>query len=130
MPTLTVSATITFGTTDSTTGAVSSREPLSFELTYTEASIKTVQVAASASDQSVTLDSVTAPKFLFVQSLEGDVSVKLDDGVTTDPTPTAVAAEDGWVMIANANGQEINELLVTTPASPTTGARIKILAFE
>ena len=129
MPTLTFTGTLTHG--DSTTeGAVPCREPLTFSVDYTEDSIKTVSVAAAASDFSISLDSVAAPKFLLVQSRETDVTVKLTDGVTADPTPTQLTAADGWVMIANTNGQPINALLVTTPASPTTGARVRVLAVE
>jgi len=129
MPDLTLSATLTFG--DSTTaGAVPKREPLEFTITYTEQSDKTVAIAASTTDFAISLDSVAAPKFLLVQSLATDVTVKLSDGVTADPTPTAVAEGSGWVMIANATGQPINALLVTTPASPTTGARVRVFAVE
>ena len=129
MPTLTVSATLTYGNT-TPDGAVPCREPLTFTLTYTEKSDKIVQLAASVTDSAISLDSVTAPKFVFVQSIETDVTVKLSDGVTADPTPTSVAEGDGWIMIANPNGQAINSILVTTPASPTTGAQVRILAVE
>lgn len=129
MPDLTVAATLTFGPT-TPEGAVPCREPLTFTVTYTEKTDKIVQLAASVTDSPITLDSVSAPTFLFVQSLETDVTIKVSDGVTADPTPTSVAEEDGWVMIANPNGQAINTLLITTPASPTTGARVRILAVE
>jgi hypothetical protein len=129
MPDLTVSATLTFGST-TPTGAVPCREPLDFTITYTEKADKTVAVAANLSDFSITLDSVGAPKFLLVQSIVTDVTVKVSDGVTADPTPTSVVEGSGWIMLANANGQAINELLITTPASPTSGARIRILAVE
>lgn len=129
MPTLTVTTTLQFG--DSTPdGAVPCRVPLSYTFTYEEKSTKTVAFAASVTDQSVTFDSVSAPTFLFARAVEGDVSVKLSDGVTADPTPTALAASGGWIMLANPDGQEINEVLVTTPASPTTGARVEFIVFE
>lgn len=129
MPTLTLSGTLTYGDTQPD-GAVPCREPLSFTVTYTEASIKTVHLAANLTDSLIELDSVSAPKFLLVKAVETDVTVKLSDGVTADPTPTAVAVAGGWVIVANPNGQAINALLVTTPASPTTGARIRIVSVE
>jgi hypothetical protein len=129
MPTLTLSATLTYGNT-TPDGAVPCREPLEFTVTYTEMALKTVAIPASSTDFSIDLDSVGSPKFLLVQSLETDVTVKLSDGVTADPTPTDVAAADGWVMVAASAGQQINLLLVTTPASPTTGARVRVLAVE
>lgn len=129
MPTLTVTATVQFG--DATTeGAVPCRLPLTYTLSYTEKSEKIVAFGASVTDQSVTFDSVSAPKFLLARSLEGDVTLGLSDGVTADPTPTALAVESGWLMIANPSGQVINEILVTTPASPTTGARVEFICFE
>lgn len=129
MPTLTFTGTLTYGNT-TPDGAVPCREPLSFTISYTEASIKTVAIAANQTDYAVALDSVSAPKFLLVQSVETDVTVKLSDGITTDPTPTALVANSGWVMFANTSGQAVNTLLVTTPASPTTGARVRVLAVE
>lgn len=129
MPTLTLSATLTVGAT-TPDGAVPCREPLAFTVSYTEKSDKTVAIAANTADFPIALDSVSAPTFLLVQSLETDVTVKVSDGVSADPTPTAVSATSGWVMIANASGQPINSLLVTTPASPTTGARVRVLAVE
>jgi hypothetical protein len=129
MPTLTVSATVSYGDT-TPEGSVLRRLPLTFTLTYTEQSEKIVHVAASATDSAITMDSVGSPKFVLARSLEGDVTVKISDGVVATPTPTALTATGGWVMIANPSGQAINRLLVTTPASPTTGARIQIVAFE
>lgn len=129
MPTLTIAATLTFGDT-TPAGAVPCREPLDFTVTYTEKSDKTVAIAAGVTDQSITFDSVTAPKFVFVQSITTDVTVAVDDGVSTSPTPTALKEGDGWLMIANPDGQTINEILVTTPASPTTGAIVRVLAVE
>lgn len=129
MPTLTFSGTLTYGDTTAS-GSVARREILSLTFTYTETSIKTVVVPASAVDSAIALDSVSAPKYVFVESLETDVTVKLSDGVVATPTPTSLKAASGWVLIANPDGQEINSLLVTTPASPTTGARVRILAFE
>lgn len=129
MPTLTVTATLQFGDT-TPDGAVPCRLPLTYTLTYTEKSEKIVQVAAGVTDESITFDSISSPKFLFARSVEGDVDIKLDDGVTADPSPSALAEGDGWLMLANSNGQAINEVLVTTPASPATGARIEFIVFE
>jgi len=129
MPNLTVSVTLTYGdiTPD---GAVPCREPLTFTLAYTEASIKTVQIAASTVDFPILVDTVGAPKFIYAKSEATDVTVKLSDGVVVTPTPTSLSAEGGWIMIANPNGQAIKSLLVTTPASPASGARVKVIAFE
>lgn len=127
MPTLTVNATVTYGSTVPD-GSVPCREPLLYTLNYTESSIKIVQVAANTTDFLVSLDTVSAPKFVLVQSLETDVTVKLSDGSTN--VPTTLAQAGGWVMLSNLNGQPVNELLITTPASPVTGARVKILSFE
>ena len=129
MPDLTVASTLTFGDT-TPEGAVPCREPLNFTVTYTEKSDKTVAVDAGVSDQSITFDSVTAPKFVLVQSITTDVTITVADGVSADPTPTALKEGDGWLMIANVDGQTINEILVTTPASPTTGAVVRVLAVE
>lgn len=129
MANLTVSATLTYGDT-TPDGAVPCRTPLTFTLAYTEQSIKTVQIAASVVDFSVTLDTVTTPKFLFVECDTTDVTVKLSDGVVVTPTPTSLSEDGGWIMISNPNGQAIKQLLITTPASPVTGARVKIIAFE
>lgn len=129
MANLTVSATLTYGDT-TPDGAVPCRTPLTFTLAYTEQSIKTVQIAASTTDFVVTLDTVTAPKFIFVESDTTDVTVKLSDGVVVTPTPTSLSEDGGWIMLSNPNGQAINRLLITTPASPVTGARVKIIAFE
>lgn len=127
MPTLNVSATISYGSTVPD-GAVPCREPLSFSLSYAESSIKIVQIAAGSVDFPVSLDTVSSPKFVFIQSVETDVTVKLSDGNTD--VPTSVAQAGGWIMLANPNGQAINALLITAPASPVTGARVKILSFE
>lgn len=129
MPDLTVDMTITHGAGTGTTD-VPCRESFSFTLTYTEESVKRVRVAAAAVDTEVTLDTVGAPKFIFVQSIETDVTVKLSDGVAADIADTAVAEGAGWVMIANPSGQPIDRLLVTVPASPVEGALIRIMSFE
>lgn len=129
MPTLTTTTVLSFGDT-TPEGSVPQRIPLSFSLTYTEQSTKIVHIAASAVDSLITLDSVATPKFLFARSLEGDVTIKISDGVVATPTPSALTSTSGWVMIANPSGQVINRILVTTPASPTTGARIQVIAFE
>ncbi len=129
MPTLTVTATLSYGST-TPDGAVPCREPLSFTLSYDEQSIKTVHIPASTTDFAITLDTVSAPKFVFAKAEATDVTVKLSDGVVATPTPTSLSENGGWIMISNPNGQAINRLLVTTPASPTGGARVKVIAFE
>lgn len=129
MPTLTVAATLTYGGT-TPDGAVPCRMPINFALDYTEQSIKTVQIAASTTDFPITVDTVGSPKFLFARSDTTDVILKLSDGVTADPTPTGLSEDGGFIMLANPNGQAITQLLVTTPASPTGGARVTVIAFE
>jgi len=129
MPTLTIDMTITHGDSSAQT-SVPCREPRSFSITYTEESVKRVRVPAGATDTVILLDSVNAPKFIFIESIETNVTIKLSDGVAADIAPTAVAEDTGWVMIAHPTGQAIDRLLVTTPASPVEGALIRILAFE
>jgi hypothetical protein len=129
MPVLTVEMTITHGD-DTVETAVPCREPFSYSITYTEETTKRTRVPAGATDTAVLLDTVGSPKFVFVQSLETDVDVKLSDGVATDIAAIAVAEGAGWIMLANPTGQAINRLLVTTPASPVEGALIRILSFE
>lgn len=125
--TITAALTLTFGDA-STQGAVQARQPLSFSLTYAEKSEKTVLVPAGSTDFAVALDTIEAPKFLLVRSLDVDVTLKLVNGV--DSAPTALAGTGGWIMLCNPSGQPINSLLVTTPAAPTTGAHIDVIAFE
>jgi len=129
MASLTFSGTLTYGDTTAE-GAVASREPLTFTVSYTEASMKTVAIEASQIDSPITLDSVGSPKFLLVQSLETDVDIKVSDGIVATPTPTKLSATSGWVLVANPGGQPISSLLVTTPATPSTGARIRVVAVE
>ncbi len=127
MPTLTVKTTITYGDPVAT-GVTPWSQPFSFSLTYTEESVKTVQIAASTVDFPIPLDTVSLPKFLFVRAIETGVTVKLVSGA--EQSATAMAPLDGWVMVAASAGQAINSLLVSTPAFPTTGARVQVLAFE
>lgn len=127
MPQLNVTMTLSYGSPVGT-NTTPWKEPLSFTLSYTEESVKTVAIAASTVDFPVALDTVTAPKFLFIRCLETEVTVKLVSGA--DESATAMRPSDGWVMIANSAGQAINSLLVTTPVLPATGARVQILAFE
>jgi len=129
MPTLTVSTVVTYGST-TPDGSVPTREPYTYSITYSQESVKTLQFAASATDVAVALDTITAPKFLLIQALDTDVTIKLSDGVVVTPTPTALSATQGWLLISNPNGQPIKQFLVTTPASPVTGARVKFLAFS
>lgn len=128
MPTLTASVTIAYGDTLPATSTVPWRKTFDFALTYAEESIKTVSIPASTTDFLLTLDTVTAPKFIFMRTIDVDVTVKYSDG--TDEVATALSATSGWLMIVNPNGQPMNRFLVTTPASPTTGAHVQVLAFE
>lgn len=129
MPSLTAALTLTYGDT-TPDGAVPCRVPLTFTMAYTEQSIKTVQIPASTTDFPVNVDTVGSPKFIFAEVDTTDVTVKLSDGVVVTPTPTSLSESGGWLMIANPNGQQIKTLLVTTPASPATGALFKVIAFE
>ena len=127
MSTLSLECTLVYGAT-TPTGAVPIRIPLSYTVEYTEESCKTVRVAAAATDTLVQFDTVTAPKFLLVRSLEGTVTLKLGDGTTT--VISGLTEEDGYILIACPAGQDIDRVLVTTPASPSSGALIDIKAFE
>lgn len=128
MATLTVSATLTYGET-TPDGAVPRREPLTFSMTYSEQSIKTVQIAPSTPDFLVSVDTVNSPKFVFVRSEATDVTAKLFDGVTTSAA-ISVSENGGWIMLANPDGQEITGVKITTPGSPASGARVTVMAFE
>lgn len=127
MPTLTATLMLNYGPS-TPSGAVQQRLPLTYTLDYTEAADKVVHVAPSQTNFPISLDSVAAPKFLFIRAVDIDVQVTLGDG--TDTVPTALAVAQGWVMLSNPNGQDINTVLVTTPATPTTGARVQVIAFE
>lgn len=128
MPQLTATLTLSYGDSTPVSQNVPKRTTLTFNLTYTEVSIKTVAVPANTVAFPVTLDSVTAPKFLFARALDVDVEIGLSDGA--DTVPTQLAASDGWLQICTPNGQEINALTITTPVSPVGGAHVEILAFE
>lgn len=127
MPTLTLETTLSYGQ-GSAEGDVARRIVDSYTLTYTEKSTKTVRVAASQTDQPITLDSVSSPKFLLARCLETDVDIKLSDGATT--VISALKAGSGYVLLTHPDGQAINEILVTTPASPAEGALVEVIAFE
>lgn len=124
---LTASMTLTYGENTPSTN-VPMRIPLSFTLAYAEQSTKIVHVAAAQTDFAINLDSVGSPKFLMVRTLDVDVDIKLSD--TVDDVPSALSATSGWIMIINPDGQDISRILVTTPASPASGAHIEVLAFE
>ncbi len=128
MPALEVSLSIAYGDTLPATNTVPWRKNFTFSLTYTEESIKTVAIPAATTDFPILLDTVTAPKFVFARAVDVDVIIKFVDGA--DEVPTALAAASGWLMIVNPNGQPMDSFLVTTPASPTTGAHVQVLAFE
>ena len=128
MPDVTATLQLSYGDSTPAGQNVPLRSVNTFTLTYTEESVKRVLIAAGTTDFPVTLDTITAPKLLMVRAIDVDVTVKLSDGVTN--TISAAAAASGWIMIANPNGQAVNNLLITTPASPTTGAHVEVIAFE
>lgn len=130
MATFTATLQMSYGETTPVGSNIPARQTVSYTLTYTQESVKTVLIAANTTDFAIDVDTLTAPKVLFVQSLDVDVTVKLSDGVVVTPTPTALAGGSGWIMLANPNGQAIKSVLVTTPVSPTTGAHIQLLAFS
>lgn len=128
MPTLTCTLSFSYGDVPPPATNVPLRTAKIIEIPYTEESVKRVRVPASSTDFPIALDSVGAPKFLFVGAVDIDATVKLSD--QTDDVGTALSAGSGFVCITNPSGQPINQLLVTTAATPTTGALIEILAFE
>jgi|JI10StandDraft_1071094.scaffolds.fasta_scaffold192974_2 hypothetical protein len=128
MPQLTATLTLSYGDTLPVGQNVPLRTTLTFNLTYAEKSLKTVAVPASSTAFPVALDSVTRPKFLFVRALDVDVEIGLSDG--SDTVPTQLAAADGWLQLCTPNGQDLNEITITTPVSPASGAHVEILAFE
>lgn len=127
MSTLTLEATLIYGDV-LPNGSVPLRIPLTYSVTYTEESTQRVHVAAGETAFPVALSSITAPKFLLVRSLEGEVEISLVAGITS--VPTACSEGSGYVVIANPNGQVINAITVTTPSSPASGALIEIIAVE
>ncbi len=129
MPTLSVSLTVSYGSLVPN-GAVPRREPFTYLLEYSEESCKVVAVPPNSTDFPIALDSVANPKFLMVAVDLADVIVSLDDGVTNAPTTTTLAAGAGWIMMVNPLGQTINGLKVTSPSSPASGARVRVIAFE
>lgn len=126
MPTLTAVLTLTYG--DTGTGNVPQRKTHSYTQEYTEESSKIVAVAASQTDFPILLDSLGDPKFICISGVDEDLTIKLGDGV--DTLATAISAASGYLVIANPAGQGIDRLLVTTGATPLTGAHIRITAFE
>jgi len=130
MPTLTANLVVTYGSLIPN-GAVPRRDPFIFALDYTEESSKLVHVPPAVIDYPVQLDSITAPKFLLLSCELADVSIQLSDGLDEGGRVTsALAAGAGWIMFVHPVGQQIKEILVTTPASPVSGARIRIISFE
>lgn len=124
---ITATLTLTYG--DATPpGNTLMKQNFTFAFDYAEESTKTVHVPASSTDFPITLDTVSAPKFLFARTKDTDVTLKLSD--STDTVPTALAAASGWLMLCNPDGQDINRLLVTTGATPAGGAHIEIISFE
>jgi len=129
MPTLTADLILTFGDTTPDT-AVPCREPFRFSITYTEESTKRVRIPAGSTDFPVLLDTVGDPKFVFITALENDATIKLSDGVATDPAPTELIEGNGWIMLSNPTGQVIDRVLITTAASPSEGSLVRIVSFE
>jgi len=127
MPTLTVETTLSYGQ-GSAEGDVARRVLNTYTLDYTEKSNKTVHVAAGVTDQAISLDSVSSPKFILARCIETDVDIKLSDGLTT--VISALKEGNGYILIAHPDGQDINEILITTPATPAEGALVEILSFE
>lgn len=128
MPDFSATLSIVYGDATPAGSNVPQRRALTFEFAYTEESCKTVAVPASTTDFPVDLDTVSAPKMLLIRSRDVDVTITLVNGA--DDVPTSLAATNGWVMFCNPNGQPVNALTITTPASPASGARVEILAFE
>lgn len=124
---LTATLSLTYGDS-AIQGAVLAKRPFTFTLAYGEESTKIVSVPAASTDYPISLDSVTAPKFFFMRAVDIDLEVKLVSG--GDEVETSLAVASGYILIANPSGQAINSLLVTTPATPTSGGRIEIIAFE
>lgn len=129
MPTLTVDLVMTNGDTSPDT-AVPCREPFKFTVSYTEESSKRVRVPAGSTDLLVMLDTVGDPKFIFIQALSNDVTVKLSDGTATDPAPIELTEADGWIMLANPTGQAVDRVLLTTPVTPSEGSLVRIVSVE
>jgi hypothetical protein len=129
MPTLTADLVLTFGET-TPDNAVPCREPFKFTITYTEESTKRVRIPAGSTDLLVNLDTVGDPKFVFIQALSNDVTVKLSDGTATDPAPIQLTEADGWIMICNPGGQSVDRVLLTTPVTPSEGSLVRIVSFE
>ncbi len=126
MPTLTAVLTLTYG--DTGAGNVPLRKTYSYVQEYTEESSKIVAVAAAQTDFPISLDSLGDPKFVCISGVDEDLAIKLGDG--SDTLATAISAESGYLVIANPSGQGIDRILVTTEATPLTGAHIRITAFQ
>lgn len=128
MSTFTASLTMTYGDSVPAGLNIPRRITVPFTLEYTEDALKTVNVPANTTDFPVALDSVSAPKVLFVRTLNAAVTVSLINGSAT--VSTTLAAEAGWFLFISQTGQPINELTITTTSTPVGGARVEIMAFE
>lgn len=128
MPTFTASLTMTSGDSVPAGLNIPRRITVPFTLEYVEDSQKTVNVPANTTDFPVALDSVSAPKVLFVRTLNAAVTVSLINGA--DDVPTTLAAESGWFLFISQTGQPINQLTITTTSTPVGGARVEVMAFE
>lgn len=129
MPTLTANLIISYGSV-LPNGAVPRREPYTFTLDYDEESTKIALVPPGSTDFVISLDTVGAPKFLFVYAELADVLIKLSDGVNPEMTTTSLSADAGWMMFVHPIGQPIRRLLVTTASSPISGAKVRVISFE
>lgn len=131
MASLTATLQLSYGEAVPAGVNIPARQTLTFTLPYVQESAKTILVPAASTNFPIDLDTLTAPKFVFAQSLDVDVTITLSDGVVATPTPSALQGGAGWFMVANGAtaGQAINRIFVNTPASPTTGAHIQVLAF-
>lgn len=130
MPILNASLVVTYGSLIPN-GAVPRRDPFLFTLEYTEESSKLVHVPPNMTDYPIKLDSISEPKFLLLSCELADVGIKLSDGLVDGGRVTsALAAGAGWIMLVHPVGQQIKEILVTTPASPVSGARVRVISFE
>ena len=132
MPDYTNEMTITFGDASSA-GGVPCREVSSLTVTYENEILKRILIPAATTDQSVDLSELSNPKILIISSIEGDFTVKIGNGTGGEEAnlpPISIAETSGSLVLQNPNGLGLTTLFVTTSASPTSGARIRVFALE
>lgn len=132
MPTFTQTVTTSFGE-ETSTGGIPCREPETTTFTYTNESLKRLTLGAGLTDFEVIVDETTAPKALFVTSELGDVTVKFGVGTVGEAATLPdipLSLDKGTHQFINTDGHTITRIYITTPASPTTGARIRIRSFQ